>query len=175
MSDTHAHSHSSSPPPPAPALQTGSGKTYTMTGREDPLTDSPARHQQSWGSPGDAQKPPSGDSPHGIVSRSLAHLFAKIQKAGPTLRCILRLSYLEIYNEHCYDLLNPGAPPLQARAQPATADHDVRHDGNRSRHCASVDSAATVHVIFPPLRCAGTSAGDSTSRISPSWSARRST
>ncbi|KNC53487.1 uncharacterized protein AMSG_01201 [Thecamonas trahens ATCC 50062] len=62
--------------------QTGAGKTFTMTGATDNY-----RHR-------------------GIIPRAIAHLFKTIE-AKPALAFTVRISYLELYNEHMYDLLAP--------------------------------------------------------------------
>jgi kinesin family protein 6/9 len=62
--------------------QTGAGKTFTMTG--------------------------SGESfeHRGVVPRAVMHLFREI-RARPETAFVVKVSYIEIYNEAMYDLLNP--------------------------------------------------------------------
>ena len=62
--------------------QTGSGKTFTITGGADRYVD------------------------RGIIPRAISHIFAEAQKGGDTSYEV-RCSYLEIYNEAGYDLLDP--------------------------------------------------------------------
>ncbi|KXZ48343.1 hypothetical protein GPECTOR_28g750 [Gonium pectorale] len=71
--------------------QTGSGKTYTMSGREEVIgSDSYA-----------------GDTHHdGIMTRAVQHLFAAIEARKNDTKYGVAASYLEIYNEGIYDLLN---------------------------------------------------------------------
>lgn len=61
--------------------QTGSGKTYTMTGKPDPPELS------------------------GIIPNSFAHVFDHIAKCEQGKTFLVRVSYLEIYNEEIRDLL----------------------------------------------------------------------
>ncbi|PKI82772.1 hypothetical protein MVES1_003601 [Malassezia vespertilionis] len=67
--------------------QTGSGKTYTMSGVE---------HDE------------------GVISRAVHDVFAMIRDA-PDREFLLRISYLEIYNETLKDLLAPVAPSTPSR------------------------------------------------------------
>ena len=61
--------------------QTGSGKTYTMTGGTEKYTD------------------------RGIIPRTISYLFDYFKRTSG-LVFTLQISYLEIYNEHGFDLLN---------------------------------------------------------------------
>ena len=63
-------------------LAIGSGKTFTITGGPEKYED------------------------RGIIPRALSYIFAKLQAAGDT-QYEVRVSYLEIYNEAGYDLLDP--------------------------------------------------------------------
>ncbi|CAN0026497.1 unnamed protein product [Pylaiella littoralis] len=61
--------------------QTGSGKTHTMMG---------------------------GTTPDGIIPRLNSQLFSEVQGlTTDTTKCLVTVSYLEIYNEVVHDLLNP--------------------------------------------------------------------
>ena len=60
--------------------QTGSGKTFTITGGAERYAD------------------------RGIIPRTLSYIFAKL---GGDPNTEVRISYLEIYNESGYDLLDP--------------------------------------------------------------------
>ena len=62
--------------------QTGSGKTFTITGGAERYAD------------------------RGIIPRALSHIFAKLNEQTDT-QFEVRVSYLEIYNEAGYDLLDP--------------------------------------------------------------------
>ena len=65
--------------------QTGTGKTFTMEG--------------------DRTVP----ELKGIIPNSFAHIFGHIAKADDHLKFLVRVSYLEIYNETVIDLINPGS------------------------------------------------------------------
>ncbi|GFR52859.1 hypothetical protein Agub_g15486 [Astrephomene gubernaculifera] len=81
--------------------QTGSGKTYTMSGREEVIS--------SDGYSG-------GDTQHdGIMTRALQHLFAAMQARKGDTKYGVAASYLEIYNEGIYDLLNLKAKNLPVK------------------------------------------------------------
>ena len=137
--------------------QTGSGKTFSMSGREEII------HREDW---------MGGTGEDGIMTRSLAHIFAKTQNAPPGAEYVVRCSYLEIYNEAIYDLLSgdhetqlsermetgrgfhvPGLKTVEcARLEDALA---VVSTGTRNRHVGSHElnkdssrshSIMTVHV-----------------------------
>ena len=61
--------------------QTGTGKTHTMEGMDDP--------------------------PHmkGIVPRAIQYIFNAIEGAANTKKYLVRTSFLELYNEELIDLL----------------------------------------------------------------------
>ncbi|CAM9988383.1 unnamed protein product, partial [Phaeothamnion confervicola] len=63
--------------------QTGSGKTFTITGGAERYVD------------------------RGIIPRSLSLLFEEFKKQGVGAQYTCHVSYLEIYNEQGYDLLDP--------------------------------------------------------------------
>ncbi|KAI8928585.1 P-loop containing nucleoside triphosphate hydrolase protein [Entophlyctis helioformis] len=76
--------------------QTGSGKTFTITGPDGPQTPDTV----------------------GIVPRALNFLFghvATLRAAGVLVGIRIQASYLEIYNEHVQDLLNPPNTTLPVR------------------------------------------------------------
>ncbi|XP_077975234.1 uncharacterized protein LOC120332826 [Styela clava] len=81
--------------------QTGSGKTYTMLG---PGEDAMASFEHRL---------------RGIIPRSLQYMFELIQRKqemhGKQFECTCRASFLEIYNEQVFDLLDPSSPKLQVR------------------------------------------------------------
>ncbi|KAL0031522.1 hypothetical protein WJX77_005047 [Trebouxia sp. C0004] len=66
--------------------QTGAGKTYTMTGGK-------ADYKQ-----------------RGLIPRSIHKVFAGLKKHLQST-CTIRVNYLEIYNEQCYDLLDISTQP----------------------------------------------------------------
>ncbi|KAK6182753.1 hypothetical protein SNE40_010365 [Patella caerulea] len=62
--------------------QTGSGKTFTITGGAERYVD------------------------RGIIPRTLSYIFDKVEQS-PDLTFTVHVSYLEIYNDNGYDLLDP--------------------------------------------------------------------
>jgi len=74
--------------------QTGTGKTHTMEGKQEP--------------------------PHerGITPRTFDHVF-KVIEGTPTVQFLVRVSYLELYNEEVRDLLSPNhLNKLELREKP---------------------------------------------------------
>lgn len=61
--------------------QTGTGKTYTMTGNPD------------------------SPQSRGIIPNTFAHIFGHISKCQDNVKFLVRVSYMEIYNEEVRDLL----------------------------------------------------------------------
>ncbi|CAH1784140.1 unnamed protein product [Owenia fusiformis] len=77
--------------------QTGTGKTFTMEGeRSNNMTC-------SW----------EEDPLAGIIPRSLHQLFERLNKQD--IEFSMRISYIELYNEELYDLLNSSEEPLRLR------------------------------------------------------------
>ncbi|KAG0577882.1 hypothetical protein KC19_5G188700 [Ceratodon purpureus] len=86
--------------------QTGSGKTHTMLGDIDDLAYRPS-HQR------------------GMTPRIFEYLFTRIQqeeqlREQEQLRFVCKCSFLEIYNEHITDLLDPSSTNLQIREDAKT-------------------------------------------------------
>ncbi|KAK6785650.1 hypothetical protein RDI58_019105 [Solanum bulbocastanum] len=86
--------------------QTGSGKTYTM-----------------WGPPSSIVEFPSPNGLQGIVPRIFQTLFSSIQKEqenseGKQINYQCRCSFLEIYDEHIGDLLDPTQRNLKIMDDP---------------------------------------------------------
>jgi hypothetical protein len=120
--------------------QTGSGKTFNMTGTpEQP----------------------------GIIPRLNEALFDRIDSAPPNLRFLVTVSYLEIYNEHVHDLLNPHGRDMKIREHPklgvyveglaelVVKSHDdiqrLQEQGNRIRTVAATNmnmESSRSHSIF---------------------------
>jgi kinesin family protein 1/kinesin family protein 3/17 len=71
--------------------QTGAGKTYSMTGTEEEPGVIPLMHQD---------------------------MFSRIEAAPPNLQFFVTVSYLEIYQEVIYDLLNPSGKDMKVRQHP---------------------------------------------------------
>ena len=63
--------------------QTGSGKTFTITGGADKYID------------------------RGIIPRAVSRVYAEIAKRCAEARYVVDISYIEIYNDQGYDLLDP--------------------------------------------------------------------
>jgi hypothetical protein len=70
--------------------QTGSGKTYTMQGVEDPTISS-------------------NNGLDGIIPRVTEQLFSKIKQQAISRTFTVWVSFLQIYNERIFDLLNPSS------------------------------------------------------------------
>ncbi len=66
---------------PLSPAHAGSGKTFSITGGAERYAD------------------------RGIIPRALSRVFAEV-KADPKVQFVIRVSYMEIYNEVAYDLLD---------------------------------------------------------------------
>ena len=122
--------------------QTGSGKTFTMSGREDADTEALAGELDETGLAAD----------DGLILRSLAYLYARMaqqqQQGGPeggAPKFRVKASYLEIYNEAVFDLLEPedSGEQLQVRWD-GTAFHVP---SARRVACDSLDDALQVIAV----------------------------
>jgi len=107
--------------------QTGSGKTFSMSGREEMI------HREDW---------MGGTGEDGIMTRSLAHIFAKTQNAPPGAEYVVRCSYLEIYNEAIYDLLT-GDHEMQLSERMETG-RGFHVPGLKTVECARLEDALAV-------------------------------
>uniref|UniRef100_A0A0B6YSE6 Kinesin-like protein n=1 Tax=Arion vulgaris TaxID=1028688 RepID=A0A0B6YSE6_9EUPU len=106
--------------------QTGSGKTFTITGGPERYTD------------------------RGIIPRSLSYIFDTIQKHTEKVYTVL-ISYLEIYNENGYDLLDPKHEAAKLEDLPKVslmedADQNI-HLKNLTVHQASSEEDA-LNLLF---------------------------
>ena len=118
--------------------QTGSGKTFTMSGREDADAQSLDGELEESGLARD----------DGLILRSLAYMYARmaqLQAGEGAPRFRVKASYLEIYNEAVYDLLEPEDTGEQLQ---------VRWDGNafhvpqaRRVTCDSLEEALQVVAV----------------------------
>lgn len=81
--------------------QTGAGKTYTMLGGRDSYKS------------------------RGLVPRCISRVFEEIRRS-PDLTRTVRMSYVEIYNEHIYDLLNPAQVRLLGLCGGRSCEQHVR-------------------------------------------------
>ncbi|XP_041351930.1 kinesin-like protein KIF6 [Gigantopelta aegis] len=106
--------------------QTSSGKTFTITGGAERYID------------------------RGIIPRSLSYIFDKIEKT-PELAFTVHISYLEIYNESGYDLLDPKHEAAKLEDLPKVSlmeDSDQNiHLKNLSVHQASSEEEA-LNLLF---------------------------
>ena len=120
--------------------QTGSGKTYTLTGGPDSFAE------------------------RGIIPRTLTEVFRAVEAQQGEAEHTVRVSYLEIYNEHGFDLLDPrqaaaagkhaqlggtpGALGQLARVKGVVEDDDgsVRLQGLSSHAVASEEAA--INLLF---------------------------
>ncbi|XP_013391269.1 kinesin-like protein KIF6 [Lingula anatina] len=106
--------------------QTGSGKTFTITGGAERYAD------------------------RGIIPRSLSYIFEQFEK-NPGFEHSTHISYLEIYNENGYDLLDPKHEVAKLEDLPKVSlmedsDQNV-HLKNLSTHTASNEEEA-LNLLF---------------------------
>ncbi|CAD5221400.1 unnamed protein product [Bursaphelenchus xylophilus] len=125
--------------------QTGTGKTYTMSGED--------------GNPEE----------RGIIPNSFAHIFDHISKCNHDKTFLVRVSYLEIYNEEIRDLLakNQDHHGLEVKERPdigvfvknlsnvtvSSADHmfKIMQFGNLNRHIGATNmnqQSSRSHALF---------------------------
>ena len=91
--------------------QTGTGKTYTMEGDRGTML---AYGQQRFGLPGNA--PLTDGAERVIIPRAIEDIFDYIAKdSHARSKYLVRVSYLQIYNETVSDLLKPERTSLQIR------------------------------------------------------------
>ncbi|KAL0216612.1 hypothetical protein P9112_008796 [Eukaryota sp. TZLM1-RC] len=107
--------------------QTSSGKTHTLTGPPDVSGDFESR---------------------GLIPRSLATVFEEIEKR-PDRQFTIALSYLELYNEKGYDLLNPDRHSHQLEDLPKVSimedqNGNVTIPGLTKRVVSSLDEALDI-------------------------------
>ncbi|XP_065183133.1 kinesin-II 85 kDa subunit-like [Sycon ciliatum] len=120
--------------------QTGSGKTYGMSG-------TPAEP--------------------GIIPTMNSQLFERIESSPPNVEFLVTVSYLEIYQEVVYDLLNPHGKDMKIRQHPklgvyvdglaelvVRSSEDIarlQEQGNRVRRMASTEmnkTSSRSHSVF---------------------------
>ena len=108
--------------------QTGAGKTYTMQGPGASSADAESADAAAFGS-----------EERGLVPRVLEHVFASLaseadkmgeREDGASFRYAASCSFLEIYNECLYDLLDPSGVRPGGEA-PGSANVTVREDSKR--------------------------------------------
>ncbi|XP_076441935.1 kinesin-like protein KIF6 [Babylonia areolata] len=106
--------------------QTGSGKTFTITGGAERYVD------------------------RGLIPRALSYIFEQTEK-NPDLSFTVHISYLEIYNESGYDLLDPKHEAAKLEDLPKVnlmedADQNI-HLKNLSVHQANSEEEA-LNLLF---------------------------
>ncbi|XP_034516550.1 kinesin-like protein KIF6 isoform X2 [Ailuropoda melanoleuca] len=106
--------------------QTGSGKTFTITGGAERYSD------------------------RGIIPRTLSYIFEQLQKDSSTIHTT-QISYLEIYNECGYDLLDPRHEASSLEDLPKVTiledpDQNI-HLKNLSLHQAATEEEA-LNLLF---------------------------
>jgi kinesin family protein 6/9 len=106
--------------------QTGSGKTYTITGGGERYTD------------------------RGIIPRSISMIFNEFRsKSGMEFKAYI--SYLELYNEQGYDLLDNSAETKALEELPKVVmledEHGNFHLKNLSLHAALTEEDA-LNLLF---------------------------
>ncbi|XP_016079242.1 PREDICTED: kinesin-like protein KIF6 [Miniopterus natalensis] len=106
--------------------QTGSGKTFTITGGAERYSD------------------------RGIIPRTLSYIFEELQKDSSKIYTT-HISYLEIYNECGYDLLDPRHEASSLEDLPKVTiledpDQNI-HLKNLSRHQATTEEEA-LNLLF---------------------------
>ncbi|KAL8592600.1 hypothetical protein ACOMHN_026530 [Nucella lapillus] len=106
--------------------QTGSGKTFTITGGAERYLD------------------------RGLIPRSLSYIYEQAEK-NPDLTFTVHISYLEIYNENGYDLLDPKHEAAKLEDLPKVslmedADQNI-HLKNLSVHQANSEEEA-LNLLF---------------------------
>lgn len=145
--------------------KTGSGKTHSILGPSYTAFDV-----------GDVGEPEADDGGaadaalanlEGVLPRLGRGLFERVDGAGAGSTVRVEVSYLELYNEEVFDLLQPAAGRLRVRETPASgvvvgglSRHVVRSfadvallldDGNRIRALASTErnaSSSRSHTVF---------------------------
>jgi len=107
--------------------ETGSGKTYTMTG------------------------PSSSYDERGITPRAISHLFRLIDACAGDMRIETRVSYAEIYNDHIFDLLAPRPPPHERNpSMPLQVDLPIQEDAQSG---AITVKGLGLHVVSNEQEC----------------------
>ncbi|VDN40836.1 unnamed protein product [Dibothriocephalus latus] len=109
--------------------QSGSGKTYTMTGGSELFTN------------------------RGLIPRAITYLFDKFAE-DPNAQYVLKISYLELYNDVGYDLIGSGKravsviddlPRILVYEDGATR---MVHLKNLNLHCASTAEDAMALLFL---------------------------
>eukprot|EP01062_Namystynia_karyoxenos_P070845 TRINITY_DN6621_c0_g1_i2.p1 TRINITY_DN6621_c0_g1~~TRINITY_DN6621_c0_g1_i2.p1 ORF type:complete len:712 (+),score=242.43 TRINITY_DN6621_c0_g1_i2:79-2136(+) len=119
--------------------QTGSGKTYTMEGPE----------------------PGAASETSGMIPRAVDQIFQSCQRKSERSGFSIRLlcSFVEIYNEHVHDLLNPQEySKMQGGSEGQSVNHDIRHqDGETIVVGATETEVSEPGQVYQLLRIAADS------------------
>lgn len=81
--------------------QTGTGKTYTMTGEVTTACEGAAQQGMAPGA--------------GVIPRAVAQIFSYLEDIGGSTEYTVKCSFLELYNEEITDLLYLGSEPPKVR------------------------------------------------------------
>lgn len=99
--------------------QSGSGKTYTMSGQKeaDKMALSPegSSFKQSFNFEKSALKDYSVDDDDGIIPRAIHDLFKSKQRYKSAKEVTVSLTYMEVYNDELRDLLVDGGSDMRIR------------------------------------------------------------
>jgi len=123
--------------------QTGSGKTYTM-GTSGPMRDvlGPST--------------PKSGAPRGIIPRLITSLYGYINAASSKYDIIVKVQYIEIYNENINDLLVKGSGAASSKCEiRETADGEVFVDGATEVEVKSPTDIATLLDAGAAVRAVG--------------------
>lgn len=111
---------------------TGSGKTFTMLG--------PKLMSVAWQGKGPSMQQVMGCDQRGLVPRAVELLFGRLKSQARSDKLRVTMSYMQVYQERCYDLLVPASTSQALK---------VREEASSSRRRPSSDSTeapAPVHV-----------------------------
>lgn len=99
--------------------QSGTGKTHTMMGKAEGAdlvihSEAPAdvSGEETPASPTQGQGALDHTQTAGMISRTVNHLFEEIRNQPKSVQCLVRCSYVEIYVEKIYDLLQPSSKDI---------------------------------------------------------------
>jgi len=142
-------------------VQTGSGKTYTMSGHEEILDRE--NYQVSVRAAIDVrsmmparragltpQQPRQGDeNTDGVITRSLVYLFEALHRK-PDIQYTLKASYLEVYNEQV-------RPPCQANQHPRPYSYSTPQstDGVSRERCDADGERRVTTQVYDLLAAPG--------------------
>ncbi|OQS04510.1 kinesin, partial [Thraustotheca clavata] len=114
--------------------QTGSGKTHTMSGG--------------------AAYSSKIEASHGVIPRTVCHVFRCMQQKKHVTEFLLRVEYLEIYNEELRDLLHPETPSKQLSIR-EDANGNILVSGAQSRAVQTPDDVMRLLSMGTAARVTG--------------------